>query len=83
MKKLVSVLLAVCLMAGLAGVGAISGQAAGTDEIIAVIAEHNLNHGGNGALVATVTGANEVTITGSVTGATEGLLMGALGGYIK
>ena len=76
MKKIISLILAVCLMAGVATAGAVPAQAAGVDEILAVIAKYNLNHGGTGTLVASVSGANEVTITGSVINATAILFLG-------
>ena len=72
MKRIVPVLLAVCVAAGLLGAGMVQAGAAGTDDVIAAIATYNLNHGGTGSLVATVTGPNEVTIIGSVTGVKKG-----------
>ena len=70
-KRIISILLAISMIAALGFAGATPAGAAGTDDVIAAIEEYNLNHGGVGSLVATVTGANEVTVTGSVTGATE------------
>ena len=72
-KRVISILLAACMAAAIVCVGATPASAAGTDEVVAAIEAYNLNHGGVGSLVATVTGANEVTVTGSVTGATKEL----------
>jgi len=41
--------------------------------IVQLIEEYNLTHGGMGELIATVTGPQEVTITGEVTGVTRTL----------
>jgi len=70
MKKIIFLLMAVCMAAGLACAGAFNVHAADADIAIAAIEAFNASyqsHGGIGSLVATVTGTNEVTVTGSVT----------------
>ena len=73
MKRIISILLAVFMAIAISFVGATPASAARTDEVVATIEAYNSDHGGIGNLVAEVTGANEVTVTGSVIDAKKSL----------
>ena len=76
MKRFLSVLLAVCMGAGVLCAGVISVHAEDSrHDIIAIVEEYNKIHGGEGSLVATITGNKEVTITGQVIGVTQALVI--------
>ena len=81
MRKIVSLFLAGCMLAGLVCAGSVPAHAAGTDDIIAAVEAYNLSHGGTGKLVAakyndvcTCGHIDErVAITGEAKGVTKGI----------
>ncbi|MCL2532275.1 MAG: hypothetical protein FWE40_09025 [Oscillospiraceae bacterium] len=74
MKNLFCIVLAALLLIGFA-LPAVAADAVQPNAVVQLIATYNRTHNGTGALVATITGPREVTITGHVKNVREALVL--------